>query len=87
MRSNTSPSKTGVFKLLAKNSVFYTFANSIEAAAPNLSVQDALRMHFYEMKTEERARFVWGSFCLSVVCLFVIVSILLSVYMLVFISC
>lgn len=109
MCSENSVSKKGVFKLLAKNSVFYTLANSIEAAAPillaivltrllepseygvwvlfialvsfmrpiiNLSVQDALRMHFYEMNTDERARFVWGSFCLSLVCLTVIVAVL-----------
>ena len=100
MRSENSLSKKGVFKFLAKNSVFYTFANGIEAAAPillaivltrllepseygvwvlfialvsflrpiiNLSVQDALRMHFYEMNTDERALFLWSSFCLSIV--------------------
>ena len=109
MRSENSLSKKGVFKFLAKNSVFYTFANGIEAAAPillaivltrllepseygvwvlfialvsfmrpiiNLSIQDALRMHFYEMNTDERALFLWSSFCLSIVCLTGIVLLL-----------
>ena len=42
----------------------------------NLSVQDALRMHFYEMNTDERALFLWSSFCLSIVCLTGIVLLL-----------
>lgn len=112
MRLKNSVGRKGVLSSLAKNSVFYTFANSIEAAAPillaivltrllepseygvwvlfialvsfmrpiiNLSVQDALRMHFYEMNIDERARFVWGSFCLSLVCLCIIVAVLWSI--------
>lgn len=108
-RSEDSVGKSGVFKSLIQSSIFYTFANAIEAAAPillaivltrllepneygvwilfialvtfirpiiNLSVQDALRMHFYEMNIEERARFVWGSLCLSLVCLCVIATAL-----------
>ncbi|MGI9463854.1 MAG: lipopolysaccharide biosynthesis protein [Aestuariivirgaceae bacterium] len=34
----------------------------------NLTIQDALRMHFYEMDEPERASFVWSSFCLTSIC-------------------
>lgn len=90
-----------VLKKLGQNSVFYTFANSIEAFSPfllaiiltrlltpgeygvwvlfialvtflrplvSLTIQDALRMHFYSMDDVERASFVWSSFCLGTLC-------------------
>ncbi len=96
---------------LAQNSVFYTFANSIEAFSPfllaiiltrqltpdeygvwvlfialvtffrpliNLTIQDALRMHFFEMDDAERARFVWSSFCLTTICAASLVAITLA---------
>ena len=89
-----------LLKKLAHNSIFYTFANSIEAFSPfllaiiltrqitpeeygvwvlfialvtflrplvNLTIQDALRMHFYEMDDAESARFIWSSFCLTTI--------------------
>ncbi len=89
-----------LLKKLAHNSIFYTFANSIEAFSPfllaiiltrqitpeeygvwvlfialvtflrplvNLTIQDALRMHFYEMDDAECARFIWSSFCLTTI--------------------
>lgn len=31
----------------------------------NFTLQDALRMHYYEMNREELARFVWSCFCLA----------------------
>ena len=100
-----------LLKKLAKNSAFYTFANSIEAFSPfllailltrqltpdeygvwvlfialvtflrpviNLTIQDALRMHFYEMDDAERARFVWSSFCLTTICTASLVAITLA---------
>ena len=33
----------------------------------NLTIQDALRMQFFEMDAAERARFVWSSLCLSTI--------------------
>ncbi len=46
----------------------------------NLTIQDALRMHFYEMDDAERARFVWSSLCLTTICgaIFVAISLLLA---------
>jgi O-antigen/teichoic acid export membrane protein len=43
----------------------------------NLTIQDALRMHFYSMDAVERARFVWSSFCLTMICttLFVLIAL------------
>jgi O-antigen/teichoic acid export membrane protein len=41
----------------------------------NLTVQDALRMHFYEMDDAERARFVWSSLWLTTVCAAIFVAI------------
>lgn len=44
----------------------------------SLTIQDALRMHFYDMDDAERARFVWSSLCLTAICTigFVLVSVL-----------
>ena len=100
-----------MLKMITKNSVFYTFANSIEALSPfflaiiltrlldideygvwvlfaavvaflrpliNLTIQDALRMHFYEMDDAERARFVWSSFCLTTICTATLIAIILA---------
>jgi O-antigen/teichoic acid export membrane protein len=46
----------------------------------NLTIQDALRMHFFEMDDAERARFVWSSFCLTTICTasFVVITLALS---------
>ncbi len=44
----------------------------------NLTIQDALRMHFYEMNDAERARFVWSSFCLTTICTAGLVAITLT---------
>ena len=93
---------------LAQNSLFYTFANSIEAIAPlilaviltriiapaeygvwvlfialvtfvrpivNLSAQDALRMHFFELNSEERADLVWSSIVLGGLCTCILVFV------------
>ncbi len=43
----------------------------------NLTIQDALRMHFFEMTDTERARFVWSALCLSLVCAAVFIGIAL----------
>jgi len=43
----------------------------------NLTIQDALRMHFFEMDDTERARFVWSALCLSLVCAAVFIGIAL----------
>jgi O-antigen/teichoic acid export membrane protein len=46
----------------------------------NLSIQDALRMRFYEMNDAERARFVWSSLILTTFCaaMFVALALLLK---------
>jgi len=44
----------------------------------NLTIQDALRMHFYEMDDAERARFVWSAFCLTTICTIGFVAITLA---------
>ena len=100
-----------LLKKLTKNSVFYTFANSIEAFSPfllaiiltrtlipdeygvwvlfialvtflrpvvNLTIQDALRMHFYEMDDAQRARFIWSSLCLTTLCTAAVVAVTLA---------
>ena len=87
-----------LFKKLAGISIFYSFANSIEALSPfflailltrlldphdygiwvlfvslvaflrpvvNLTIQDALKMQFYEMDSADRAAFVVSAFYLS----------------------
>ncbi|MBU2677416.1 MAG: lipopolysaccharide biosynthesis protein [Gammaproteobacteria bacterium] len=43
----------------------------------NLTIQDALRMHFFEMNYAERARFVWSSLCLTTICATAFVAITL----------
>ncbi len=43
----------------------------------SLTIQDALRMHFFEMDDAERARFVWSALCLSLVCAAVFIGIAL----------
>lgn len=87
-----------LFKRLVGISIFYSFANSIEALTPfilaiiltrflqphdygiwvlfvslvaflrpvvNLTIQDALKMHYYEMNSARRATFVVSAFYLS----------------------
>lgn len=46
----------------------------------NLSIQDALRMRFYEMDDTERARFIWSSLVLTALCttIFVVLALLLA---------
>jgi O-antigen/teichoic acid export membrane protein len=44
----------------------------------NLTIQDALRMHFFEMNDAERARFVWSSFCLTTICTASLIAITLA---------
>ncbi len=44
----------------------------------NLTIQDALKMHFYEMDDAESARFVWSSFCLTTISTAGIVAITLA---------
>ena len=44
----------------------------------NLTIQDALRMHFFEMGDAERARFVWSSLCLTTVCAATFVAVTLA---------
>jgi O-antigen/teichoic acid export membrane protein len=43
----------------------------------SLTIQDALRMHFYSMDDGEKASFVWSSFCLATFCtlIFVIAAV------------
>lgn len=41
----------------------------------NLSIQDALRMQFYEMNEIESARFVWSAFCLTTACMAAFITI------------
>jgi O-antigen/teichoic acid export membrane protein len=43
----------------------------------NLTIQDALRMHFFEMDDAERARFVWSSLWLSTLCVAIFIAITL----------
>ena len=40
----------------------------------NLSAQDALRMHYFEMDDRALSQFVWSSFCLSGICTTVIIA-------------
>ena len=56
-----SPSEFGVWVLFV---ALVTFLRPLV----NLTLQDALRMHFYEMDDSERARFVWSSACLATLC-------------------
>ena len=44
----------------------------------NLTIQDALRMHFFEMDDADRARFVWSSLCLSTLCVAIFIAITLA---------
>lgn len=46
----------------------------------SLTIQDALRMHFFEMGDAERARFAWSSLCLTTACTatFVAVTLVLA---------
>ena len=41
----------------------------------NLTIQDALRMHFYEMDDIARARFVWSALWLSTLCVIAFVTV------------
>ncbi|NGP52160.1 lipopolysaccharide biosynthesis protein [Thioalkalivibrio sp. XN8] len=45
----------------------------------NLSLQDALRMRFYDMDERELARFIWSCFCLTTFCASVCVLFLYSI--------
>jgi len=46
----------------------------------SLTIQDALRMHFFEMGDAERARFAWSSLCLTTACTatFIAVTLVLA---------
>jgi O-antigen/teichoic acid export membrane protein len=44
----------------------------------NLTIQDALRMHFFEMGDAELARFVWSSLCLTTACAATFVAVTLA---------